>query len=131
MTRHEVRLALRPLPWPIRWWRRLTWPDAGTPTEATSVPRADLWFAALVPYRARRAHRWWANRRGYFWSPCPLCAVSFGGHEWRDVRGRISTVPDPLGPANMSVGICPTCTRLGRGVPLDLPHPNRVGEDVD
>lgn len=131
MTRHEIRLVLRPLPWPIRWWRRLTWPQAGTFTAMTSAPHADLWFAALVPYRARSAHRWWANRRRYFWLPCPLCGKPYGAHEGRDIRGRISTVPDPLGSANMSVGICPPCTRHGRGVPLDLLHPHNTGEDVD
>lgn len=62
-----------------------------------------------------------ARAGGYFWLPCPLCGVDFGGHEW-DVRGdKVSHIPDercppagPQGPFSYK-GICPFCTEAGRG----------------
>lgn len=57
----------------------------------------------------------YARFRGFFWLPCPLCERMFGGHEWRDVGGRPSSVPDPAAPGE-SWGICPVCTRAGRGI---------------
>ncbi len=84
------------------------------------MPWWGQWFAMVVPFWLRAAHRWYANRRGMFWLPCPLCGVEFGGHEWRSVGGRLASVPDPTGPRNMSVGICPRCTKAGRGVAVDL-----------
>jgi hypothetical protein len=71
--------------------------------------------ALLVPYRFRRVHHWVATRRHYFWIPCPLCGHEFGGHEWRAIGGRISSIPTP-GSTSGSRGICPRCTRAGRGV---------------
>lgn len=74
-------------------------------------------FVRLVPYKWRQAHRWYAAVGGYFWAPCPLCGQKFGGHEWRDIKGRPSSIPDPLQPngPGSSIGICPACTRAGRG----------------
>lgn len=61
--------------------------------------------------------RWWAKLRadvgGYFWLPCPLCGRMFGGHEWRDRRGRCSSIPTER--RGISTGICPTCTLNGYG----------------
>lgn len=75
------------------------------------------WPRVLVPYRFRRVHRWWARWAGFFWLLCPLCGVESGGHEWRDIDGKPSHVPDPTGSGHGSyVGICPVCTRAGRGV---------------
>ena len=75
-------------------------------------------FARFVPERWRRAHHWFAASNGYFWLPCALCGHEFGGHEWRDINGLPSSVPDPTEPlgSGMGVGICPACTRAGRGV---------------
>jgi len=87
-----------------------------------SYPAWLEWPRYVVPYRFRRVHRWWAHRAPFFWLPCPLCGEEFGGHEWRDIGGLPSRVPDPMNqPASpsgpvMSVGICPACTRAGRGV---------------
>lgn len=37
----------------------------------------------------RNKPRWlqhlWANLRGYFWLPCPICRKYFGGHEIADI----------------------------------------------
>lgn len=121
VTRYETRLTVRRPPWFVRAARRLVRPY-GRWVEASSGPWWFHWFAVLVPYRLRGAHRWYAGRRGVFWLPCPLCGVGFGGHEWRSVGGRADTVPDPLNPPTrpdgpgMLVGICPRCTRQGRGV---------------
>jgi hypothetical protein len=69
----------------------------------------------------RQAHRLYAFLLGYFWVPCPLCGRYFGGHEWRDINGLPSSIP--AGDPGISKGICPKCTRAGRGVPtaIDLP----------
>ncbi|MEU7170270.1 hypothetical protein ABZ949_02110 [Micromonospora tulbaghiae] len=83
----------------------------------------------FVPYRFRTIHRWWANLAGYFWKPCPLCGKPFGGHEWRDIDGKLSSVPNPMQQPwrqgayafTGQVGICPACTRVGRGVPVVVP----------
>jgi hypothetical protein len=78
-----------------------------------SFPVSD-WVAEHVPYRFRWFHRWWANLGGFFWSPCPLCSEYFGGHEWRPIDGKPSSVSDSGSP-NIRVGICPQCTRAGHG----------------
>jgi hypothetical protein len=62
-------------------------------------------------------HRFYAWVCGYGWLPCPLCGTPFGGHQWRDIGGRSSTIPDPKRPGapGAGVAICPACTRAGRG----------------
>lgn len=67
--------------------------------------------------RFRKLNQWWASFRGYFWLPCPLCGKMFGGHEWRDYDGKGSSIPDPAYPAGSGrgIGICPDCTRAGKG----------------
>ncbi len=52
-------------------------------------------FAEHIPYRPRAAHQAFAYLGGYFWLPCPLCGEHFGGHEWRDINGLSSSIPDP------------------------------------
>ncbi len=66
---------------------------------------------SLLP---RWSHRLWAKALGYFWLPCPLCRRYSGGHEWRDIGGKSSAIPDWDGSTNQ-VGICPACTRAGLG----------------
>lgn len=56
---------------------------------------------------------------GYFWLPCPCCGEEFGGHEWRDVNGLPSSVPDVDEPQR-SWGICPVCTADGYGYPYEV-----------
>jgi hypothetical protein len=68
----------------------------------------------LIPERLRLLHRAYASLAGFFWLPCPLCGTVFGGHEWRDIGGKPSSVPDP-GKPGMFHGICPACTRAGAG----------------
>ena len=57
-----------------------------------------------------------ANTSGYFWLPCPLCGIEFGGHEWsyKDYD-KPPHIPDPSGLPGRYVGICPYCTKAGRG----------------
>lgn len=113
MTQYRTVLRIRPLPWPIRAARRLRGcdPQSG----ATSAARADIWFAALVPYRWRSAHHWWATRNRFYWLPCPTCGREYGGHErdyWTDLP---ASILDPLNPPCHAC-ICPPCTRRGRGI---------------
>ncbi len=115
MTRYQVTLRVRPLPWPLRAVRRLRGAQADRWAGATSAPRADIWFALLVPYWWRSAHRWWARRHGFYWLPCPLCDRPYGGHERDYLSALSSSVPDPVGPP-LWLSICPPCTRAGRGV---------------
>lgn len=64
-------------------------------------------------------HRRWNRFRawfgGYFWIPCPLCNQMFGGHEWRDYDGNPMSIPHPDGVPGHGIGICPDCTRAGKG----------------
>lgn len=74
----------------------------------------------MIPQTWRGAHKQYADAFGFFWLPCPLCGGMFGGHEWREVDGKCATIPDPESGPNMSKGICPQCTRDGRGRPLRM-----------
>lgn len=56
-----------------------------------------------------------AKTLGYFWLPCPLCGEEFGGHEWRNILGHHSSIPDPARGPSYGVGICLDCTAAGRG----------------
>jgi hypothetical protein len=62
---------------------------------------------------AGRLWAWCRAASGWFWSPCPLCGLFTGGHEWRDGRGHVNSVP--TGECGRSHGICQWCTRAGRG----------------
>ena len=65
--------------------------------------------------RFRTLNRIYARLLGYFWLPCPLCGQMSGGHEWRDIDGKPSCIPDPESGPGYFTGICPDCTRAGRG----------------
>jgi hypothetical protein len=89
---------------------------------ARTYPAWLEWPRWLVPYRFRAVHHWWADVAQFGWLPCPLCDQPFGGHEWRDIDGKPSVVPDPTNPPPDGrrpfawKGICPKCTRAGGGV---------------
>lgn len=63
--------------------------------------------------RLRTLNKVYAAVAGYFWLPCPLCEKEFGGHEWRDIDGKASSIPAAAG--GNRVGICPDCTKAGKG----------------
>jgi hypothetical protein len=112
VTRHLVRLEMRPPSWVQRlWYRRLRIP----PPLATSGGRGSEAWARLVPYRWRAFHRRYATKHHYFWLPCILCNRPFGGHESGD------SIPDPTGLTGTGIMICSQCTRAGRG--WRVPHP--------
>jgi hypothetical protein len=52
---------------------------------------------------------------GFFWIPCPLCGREFGGHEWRNIDRKPSSIPHPDGRPGHGTAICPDCTRAGKG----------------
>jgi hypothetical protein len=124
--RYSATLTMRPPPRWLSAYRRWRWPNGTWPEEA-SQPWWDPWFAVLFG-RIRWAQRWYAQRHRYFWLPCPLCDRPFGGHEWRPVAGRCCTVPDPLDGPGRSVGICPDCTRAGRGRETELGQPDFLAD---
>ena len=68
-----------------------------------------------IPERLRWAHRWYARRHGFFWAPCVLCGRMWGGHEWRDIDGKPSHVYRYPDEPMRGTGICPRCTRAGKG----------------
>lgn len=83
---------------------------------ARSYPAWLEWLGRLVPARFRWLHCRYARAFGFFWLPCPLCGREFGGHQWRDVNGLPSSVPEFVADnAWRAVGICPACTRAGKG----------------
>jgi hypothetical protein len=79
-----------------------------------AAPVDECRFAKVIPERWRWAHRWFAHFAEYAWQPCPLCGREFGGHEWRDIDGKTSLIPNPASQWG-HLGICPACTRAGRG----------------
>jgi hypothetical protein len=64
--------------------------------------------------RFRALNSLYAALFGYFWLPCPICGQGFGGHEWKNRDGNRASIPAPDGKSGR-VGICPDCTRAGRG----------------
>jgi len=70
--------------------------------------------------RFRALNRLYARLFGYFWLPCPLCGQMSGGHEWRDIDGKPSSIP--TGIPGESHGICPDCTRAGLGSATNISH---------
>lgn len=115
MAEYRVVLRIRPLPLPIRLLRRIRNGAVPRMDGATSAPRAEIWFALLVPYAWRAVHRWWAQRHRFFWLPCSMCGREYGGHERDYLSVLPSSVPDPIHPPCW-MGICPPCTRAGKGV---------------
>ena len=73
----------------------------------------------------RMLNKIYAQLNRYFWLPCPVCGQMFGGHEWKDIEGKISTIPDPTAITVSNTGrdmrvelgkaICPDCTKSGKG----------------
>jgi hypothetical protein len=90
---------------------------------------------AAADWAVRTGHRAYAWFCGYFWTDCPLCGTFFGGHQWRDVDGKCSSIPHPAQPQNPSLGtaICPGCTRAGFGywAPLIIRSAPREVPDAD
>lgn len=111
MSERRVTVTLKRVPWIERQWARML----GYQVPLARTPRGPGdWLGILVPYRFRRLHRLIAQSFGNFWLPCAQCGHEFGGHEWRDIRGRSSIAGDPAEPGG-GRGICPRCTRRGRG----------------
>ena len=71
-----------------------------------------------IPERFRWVHRWFARRHSFFWVPCVLCGRKWGGHEWRDIDGKSSEVYRNPEEPTTGTGICPKCTRAGKGETL-------------
>ena len=63
--------------------------------------------------RACRLWAWLRATSGWFWAPCCLCGLYSGGHEWRTDGPQVADVP--TGEPGSGQGICPWCTRAGRG----------------
>lgn len=73
-TLDGIGVLVRPLPLSFtQWQRRLRW------------------------RLSRPTQRCYAKANGFFWRPCPICSVPYGGHEWR---------PGHNLPGE---GICPLC----------------------
>lgn len=66
-------------------------------------------LGALVPYRFRRFHKWYADANGFFWAPCRVCNRAFGGHEIG------CSIPDPERGPGAGVMICPACAAVMNG----------------
>ncbi|MDB5716271.1 MAG: hypothetical protein JWO15_3668 [Sphingomonadales bacterium] len=65
---------------------------------------------------SRSAHRKYAQVNGYFWLPCPVCGMMFGGHEWNEIDNLPCSVPESTS-SSVATAICPTCTQQGYGYP--------------
>lgn len=106
--RHIARLTTRPITFAERlWYRRLRM----TPPLLVSGPTTGQWVRHL-PQSWTWVHRRHARRRHLYWLPCILCGRYSGGHQWAD------SIPDPTAWGEQPgtyVGICPACSRAGRG----------------
>lgn len=115
MKRFSARMRMQPPGWAdrLRFWRCGVDPPR---SEGFSKPVPGLKWARLVPVSIRAFHRRYAARHGLHWGPCVLCMRLYGGHQ------SAGGVPDPTqqpedperGPW-FYVGICPVCTRRGKG----------------
>jgi len=65
----------------------------------------------------RCIHRLYANVFGYFWLPCPICKVPFGGHEWRSPRAMLIT--ERTGGGATGVGVCQDCVEDAKAINLE------------
>jgi len=82
-------------------------------------------YARKISRLPRWSHRVWAFALGYFWLACHLCGTYSGGHEWRDIDGKSSSVnvvgfeeiDGVFHGVTKRRGICPACTREGLGSP--------------
>lgn len=85
-------------------------PAARAETIQFDTPKRQ-WMRDNEPQRSRSA-----NRGRYFWMPCPICHMHFGGNEWGKT-GKLSSINDPLQPRGTGhgVGICPACEDEGLG----------------
>lgn len=81
-------------------------------TEYPFKPVIDLTDPQVMRERVRASGV--AASGSYFWLPCPLCGLEFGGHEW--LRGSAER-PSGISSSRPGVitGICPFCTMAGRG----------------
>jgi hypothetical protein len=77
-------------------------------------PLIDLSDPAVVRERVMACNV--AASHGWFWLPCPLCGLEFGGQEWMTRNpDHASSVHLPEDEPDVSAGICPFCTLAGRG----------------
>lgn len=77
-------------------------------------PLIDITDPAVMMQRAQACGT--ARGGGWFWLPCPLCGLEFGGQE--SMRGsdeKPSAVHMDGQPPDTARGICPFCTMAGRG----------------
>lgn len=114
MRHTTVRITLRRLDLIEKawfWYLRLPIPRS----EGVSRKIKNLKWARLVPMRFGGFHQRYAAAHHLYWLPCVLCMTPYGGHQ---SGGR---VPDPMNPPGgplaplYYVGICPRCTRAGKG----------------
>jgi hypothetical protein len=89
-------------------------------------PAVDTTTAEFVTGRALAAVT--AKTGGWFWLPCTLCGIEYGGHEWGSYRTSDPVypphIPDEKNPPVKArsggghmgyTGICPFCTEARRG----------------
>lgn len=112
---YRKTMTLRPPDMVTRLWYRWYCRMQPPRSECMSREIKSLRWARLVPMRFEAFHRAYTARHGLFWLPCPLCMRSYGGHQ------SAGGVPDPMNPPAgplsplCYVGICPACTRAGKG----------------
>lgn len=115
MPRFSTTMTLKPPGLVTRLWYR--WYCRMPPpwSECMSREIKSLKWARLVPMAFRGFHKGYADRHGLHWGPCVLCMRPYGGHQ------SAGGVPDPTMPPPgpdgpwFYVGICPACTRSGKG----------------
>jgi hypothetical protein len=96
------------------WFRRLR---LQPPRAVSPGFRGEKW-ARLVPMGLVAFHRRYATAHGLHWGPCVLCTAPYGGHQHGGgVPDPTMPPPGPYGPWYY-MGICPRCTRAGRGADL-------------
>lgn len=77
-------------------------------------PLIDLSDPAVM--RERAMARNVAAAGYFFWRPCPLCGLEFGGQEWvRGSEDKPASIHMPGDSPQIGTGICPFCTMAGRG----------------
>ena len=85
----------------------LTFPISLPMAILLTVSRKAVRWGRHLPHHPRFINWVWATWRAFFWLPCPICHINFGGHEWGTGHNS-SLMTDP----GSGWGVCWRCESI-------------------